>query len=151
MRSADFFSSERASSVVTIPSLSERNAHDHVVLLQTEAGRLKSESKMRSNTKGAISNPAGWFGDESEGESTYTYDGTLAHRNLNPEIDVMDGWDPNPTSLNLAAEKVRNEEWFHETESGGYKQAWQSFFPPLPASTPGSEVQTGQWFTRQAL
>lgn len=88
--------------------------------------------------------PAGWFGNFDEAESTYDYDGTFAHRNENPQIDVMDGW--NPHQDNPFVNNDVSAEWFEESKSGGYKQAWQTFYPALK-TVPGNRVPTGSWYS----
>jgi hypothetical protein len=89
--------------------------------------------------------PAAWFGSFSQGESTYNYDGTLAGRSVNPEIDVMDGWDPKPSDTEDS--QVRPAKWFQESASGGHKDAWQTYYPPENVGMPGNNIKTGQWFT----
>jgi len=100
-----------------------------------------TEHHARSKTPEA----AGWFGDFSLGESTYSVDGTYANRNENSQVNVMEGWNPderNPFDLS-----GRRPNFFEETKSGGYKEAWQTFFPDTPEGVPGNRGKTGQWFT----
>lgn len=90
--------------------------------------------------------PAGWFGDFSQGESTYTYDGLFANRQVNPTINVDDGWDPALRSP-YASDALLPAKFFTETQSGGYKEAWQSYYPAVKHSTAGNHEETGDWWT----
>jgi hypothetical protein len=124
----------------------------HISLLQTQALKSSHGSVKRKASKTKDPRPAGWFGDFSEGESTYAYDGTLANRNVDPEVNVKDGWNPtqswNPDGAKAVfRDKVESAEWFYDSESGGYKEAWQTSYPAMPESVPGNRVPTGRWFT----
>jgi len=110
-------------------------------MLKGLSGTNKHATKANDTAK-----PAGWFGSFSMGESTYTYDGTFANRNENPAINVMDGW--NPQQMNPYEDKVVPHQWFEESASGGYKEAFQTFYPAVPAGAAGTMgVTTGAWYT----
>merc|ERR1719215_2051730 len=109
-------------------------------MLKGLSGTDKHAKKANESSK-----PAGWFGSFSMGESTYTYDGTFANRNENPAIDVMDGW--NPQQQNPYEDKVVPHQWFEESRSGGYKEAFQTFYPAAPTGVAGNRVHTGAWYT----
>jgi hypothetical protein len=88
--------------------------------------------------------PAGFFGDFSQGESTFTYDGTLANRNENPMVEVLDGWTPQQSTP--SSKSVKSAQWFEESKGGGYKSAWQTDYPAMPNSNVGNQVSNGAWF-----
>jgi len=88
--------------------------------------------------------PAGWFDGFSAGESTFDHDGTLDHRSVNTELDVMDGWDPH--QQNPLFTRAAPARWFQETKSGADKEAWQTFYPAQRTSVAGNGVKTGSWF-----
>jgi hypothetical protein len=117
-------------------------------LLQAGAkwGISEYEGVVAPHTRWANSrlDPA-YFGDFSQDESTYTFDGTLAGRGSNPEINVLDGWNPQFEVPILPA--ATRAEFFHESPSGAYKEAWQSHFPALTSTVAGNDVKLGKWFT----
>merc|ERR1719478_530740 len=88
--------------------------------------------------------PAGWFGGFSEGESTYDYEGTLTHGDVNPAVGIADGWFPH--QHNPFHNDAVSKDWFQETKSGGPKEAWQTFYPAEKGSVAGNRVGTGAWF-----
>lgn len=115
-----------------------------MLLLATSATRPYAPTSMNTVQTPNGPKPAGWFGDFSEAESNYDYDGTFAHRNENPQINVLDGW--NPHQKNPFVNQVVTPDWFEESKSGGYKDAWQTFYPAL-GTVPGNRVATGSWYT----
>lgn len=106
--------------------------------------RQEGWKTVRGHAKTQLPPPAGFFGDFSQGESTYTYDGTLANRNENPMVNVLDGW--NPPQTTPTSKSVKSAEWFESTKSGGEKRAWQTFYPAMPDSNAANQVPTGDWF-----
>lgn len=135
-RVARKFAAERGASSMT----GDVSNNTRSLLLQVNAARSKKRVKLSDPA------PAGWFGSFSQDESSYTYDGTFADRKVNPEISVMDGWNPHTPSSDMFRDNVENAEWFQDLESGGYKQAWQTFYPALQESVPGNRAETGKWF-----
>jgi hypothetical protein len=112
-------------------------------LLQADAAEedlkgVQHHAKMRSPP------PAGFFGDFSQGESTFTYDGTLANRNENPMIEVLDGWSP-PQST-PSSRSVKSAQWFDESKGGGDKSAWQTDYPAMPGNKAANQVANAGWF-----
>lgn len=98
--------------------------------------------------------PSGWFGAFSEGESSYDEDALgTAHRDVNPMVDVMDGWNPDTSSNDpLAWIKGRTKGSlaiaYHESPSAGAEQAWQTHWPAMQSSV-GSGAGTGangEWY-----
>jgi len=82
---------------------------------------------------------AGWFGSFAEGESTTDDDADgRAHYNMNPSAAVWDGWEYHPDDGQAGA-------WFHESESGAQKQAWQSHYPTNMKGLADRDVQVGKW------
>jgi len=123
--------------------------HPESLLLQADADEEHADSrgslKAARNHDGAkFPQPAGFFGDFSQGESTYTYDGTLANRDENPMVNVLDGW--NPPQSTPSSKSAKSAKWFEESKSGGYKEPWQSFYPAMPDSNAGNQVPNGDWF-----
>lgn len=116
-----------------------------VALLQVSSER-KAEALLDSvaHTKPRNPNPASWFGGFSDGESTYTYGGTLGGRNVNPEINVLGGWEP--SHQDPSNDQVRSAKWFMETKSGGPREAWQTLSSVEHGNMAGNRVQTGTWF-----
>jgi hypothetical protein len=112
-------------------------------LLQEDADMARAR---HTKAQAADPNPARWFGDFSQAESTDTVDGALAGRGVNPALNVLDGWDPQQGNGNMARDETRPSYWFEETPSGGSKQAWQTFYPPERESIAGNRVEPGQWF-----
>jgi hypothetical protein len=128
----------RASSQLSvISSDAEPLAHDPVLLqaadTEIEAHRLRPP------------NPPEWFGDFSAAESTYDYDGKLGGRNVNAQINVLDGW--NPQGADPLYNRAVQPAWFQETGSAGWKEPWQTFYPADDSSVSGDHVDTGVWFT----
>jgi hypothetical protein len=80
--------------------------------------------------------PSGWFGDFSEGESTYSKEGLDSHHE-NPEWAVKYGRDPALESPYRDTE-VFEPHWFHESESGGKEAAWQTHWPSLRSTIAGN-------------
>jgi len=116
--------------------------HDSSALLQTHVSSEAIGGSMPPN-------PANWFGGFSEGESTYNYDATLAGRNINKQINVMDGWNPaqkNPFYMAGPMEAAVRAPWFQESKSGGEKEAWQTFYPSEKTTMAGGRTAVGEWF-----
>eukprot|EP00927_Polykrikos_kofoidii_P054338 TRINITY_DN48766_c0_g1_i1.p1 TRINITY_DN48766_c0_g1~~TRINITY_DN48766_c0_g1_i1.p1 ORF type:complete len:795 (+),score=94.61 TRINITY_DN48766_c0_g1_i1:152-2536(+) len=81
--------------------------------------------------------PAGWFGAFVEQESTYDEDALgTSHRNENPIVNVLDGWNPNVGGGGSDAAK------YHESPSAAGKEAWQTHFPAVHSS----KGATGAWY-----
>eukprot|EP00747_Dinoflagellata_sp_TGD_P165166 gnl/TRDRNA2_/TRDRNA2_186090_c0_seq1.p1 gnl/TRDRNA2_/TRDRNA2_186090_c0~~gnl/TRDRNA2_/TRDRNA2_186090_c0_seq1.p1 ORF type:complete len:543 (-),score=88.16 gnl/TRDRNA2_/TRDRNA2_186090_c0_seq1:508-2136(-) len=91
-------------------------------------------------------NPAGWFGDFSESESTFSADGLSARTDQNPERLVEDGFNP---ALHLDIKpyepQVKGVEFFHESNSGGSSAAWQTHYPIVDGSPSSHRLRTGDW------
>merc|ERR1719453_418880 len=126
----------------TAPSTDSRAAatqqeHASSALLQTRDSSGAAGGSMPPNS-------ANWFGGFSEGESTYNYEATLAGRNINNQINVMDGW--NPAQKNPFYEGAVRAPWFQESKSGGEKEAWQTFYPSEKATMAGGRTPVGEWF-----
>eukprot|EP00747_Dinoflagellata_sp_TGD_P059647 gnl/TRDRNA2_/TRDRNA2_151662_c0_seq1.p1 gnl/TRDRNA2_/TRDRNA2_151662_c0~~gnl/TRDRNA2_/TRDRNA2_151662_c0_seq1.p1 ORF type:complete len:567 (+),score=103.73 gnl/TRDRNA2_/TRDRNA2_151662_c0_seq1:218-1702(+) len=86
---------------------------------------------------------AGWFNGFSEGESTYTADADgLAHRDENPTVHFQDGWVPHTFGF---PPRAVAPEAFHESPSGGSKEAWQTHYPALRTGLVGRAVNLGDW------
>jgi hypothetical protein len=128
---------------------------------QAKKTLLQMGAKHRSKSKwgNPMLDPE-YFGLFAQGESTYTYDGSLAGRTANPEVDVLDGWNPHQKDPMVA--QAARPHFFHESPSGGYLQAWQTNFPTLGASANNNPLrnlfpnivstlhdngmETGSWF-----
>jgi hypothetical protein len=122
--------------VNSIPASNSQDLdRDHQSFLQADISHEKLQPP----------NPAEWFGNFAEGESTYDKDGTLAGRHINSQINVLDGWDPE--QHNPLGDRAVSAKWFQETKSGGAKEAWQSFSPAEGAvSMAGNHRETGEWY-----
>jgi hypothetical protein len=95
-----------------------------------------TRASAKENTKAKNPLPSAWFGDFSQAESTYSSEG-LDAGTQNPEWAVKFGRDPSiePAYPNT---EVFNSDWFHESQSGGPKAAWQTNYPSLTSSIAGN-------------
>jgi hypothetical protein len=125
----------RSRSKRAIADISSAGASDAAVLLQSDAAVHR---RLRGAAKGGGPHSAGWFGDFNYAESTYTDDGDYGNREY-AAFDVAQGRDPSTMSA-YADGEVLGKEFFHESESGGPKGAWQTHFPADIQSQPNSLV-----------
>lgn len=79
-----------------------------------------------------------WFNEFSEGESTYNGD---VQRIVS---GTWGGWEPIPDNP-YAGGGVEKAAWYHESETAGGKQAWQSHFPALTSGLAGHNAENGKW------
>jgi len=107
----------------------------------SHAAAMLSERKHADVGEGPL--PSGWFGDFSQGESTYNREG-LGAKKSNPEFETKYGRDPSlePPFPNT---EIFNSEFFHESESGGPKAAWQTHYPSLETSIAGNHKKENSW------
>jgi hypothetical protein len=91
-----------------------------------QEGEKRQEASVLATAKHRDPLPPGWFGDFSEGESSYTTMGEDAS-NENPMWATKYGKDPVIESSDDS--KSFPAEFFHESESGGYIEAWQTNYP----------------------
>jgi len=87
--------------------------------------------------------PSGWFGDFSQDESTFSKEGSAASRD-DPQWAVKYGRDPN-LETEYQNFEVLPSKFFHESQSGGAKAAWQTNDPSLEASVAGNRVKENPW------
>jgi len=139
-----------------------QDSRAHVPMKKTLL-QVGAKHRSKSTWGNPMFNPE-YFGLFAQEESTASYDGTLAGRTINPELNVLDGW--NPHEKNPLKPEATSPEFFHESPSGAYLQAWQSnfpslgaadanlnpspfkaFFPALTASLEAGTTETGPWFT----
>jgi len=99
--------------------------------------QVKSERRGRgfSNDKGSQA-PASFFDSFHEGESTHDAADAAERR---PQ-----GWDAYPDNADAKLGGVKTAVFYHESESGGPKQAYQTHYPVL-SDGPGSHAPTGEW------
>jgi hypothetical protein len=112
--------------------------HQKASLLEVAAAHTKAGAR-HAGTDAHKTNPAVWFDAFDQGESTYTYDGTLADPEVNSFTPVRDGW--NPHEINPFTMGKVKENFFQETDDGGPANIWQTFYP----AAPGAKA-TGKWF-----
>jgi len=127
------------------PECVQSEPDSEVCLMQTIIGVTSKDqgNSFRRNGRAHFPNSAGWFGGFSEEESTYTAAGV----NVNAAIKDVGGWSPTLELQADRAKQAKDSQWFQESASGGYKQAWQTFFPALRTSVSKEEAQTGDWLT----
>lgn len=105
--------------------------------------RSVSDSEDRAYSKHPET--AGWFGDFSQAESTYTTEGLYASPD-NPYFPTEYGRDPSvwtPESDNL--KQVETSDFFHESRSGGPSAAWQTNYPNVPQDAAGNGAADDAW------
>lgn len=88
--------------------------------------------------------PAGWFGDFAQMESTYDVSGEDAYTSDNSARLVKHGVDMGFDSP-FGPSNVQKASWFHESESGGPSAAWQSHYPALTKTIGAREVADNKW------
>lgn len=128
--------------------------NSHLSLLETAAGE-RSRSHSKAGPGFWWQHKPSVFDDFAQAESTYDPDGSgpVIWRGGEPHIGVLDGWDPKQTSLyppmpDFAAiprfftHKRKpivtgpyhgnpSAEWFDESPSADYVQAWNTHYPSL--------------------
>lgn len=97
--------------------------------------QVKSERRGASKTVKGSQAPASFFGDFHEGESTY---------DINAAERRPTGWDAVPDNANAKLGGVKTAVFYHESHSGGPKQAFQTHYPAL-SDAPGARAPTGEW------
>mmetsp|Transcript_130715 Transcript_130715/g.279535 ORF Transcript_130715/g.279535 Transcript_130715/m.279535 type:complete len:507 (-) Transcript_130715:162-1682(-) len=80
---------------------------------------------------------AGFFGAASEGESTYSYE-------MDPSAHQTEGFEYHTTNPGRQLGTPKTAEFFHETASGGDKQAWQTH-PGVPSGNDWRLSGDGRW------
>jgi hypothetical protein len=113
-------------------------------------GALKVKSAQDKKASGGLhsasesSLPSGWFGDFSQDESTYAFDGLDSSRS-DPEFAVKYGRDPS-LEPRFDDSQVFKSEFFHESQSGGPKAAWETNYPSLSSSIAGNRgIKENSW------
>lgn len=125
--------------------------------LASRVGRYENakralQDRMVKLVSGAKMRPAGWFGAFSEAESTFDEDAWNDGPEY-PELTADEGWDAStPTGiLPHGGENSFPAEWFHESKSGGPKEAWQTHYPNLEMgeggryAPPWRRSSNGRW------
>jgi hypothetical protein len=111
--------------------------------VDAEQGQEREEASVLAMAKHRDPLPAGWFGAFSEGESTYTTMGDDASRD-NPMWETKYGKDPVMEDTQDSDEtKAFPARFFHESESGGYIDAWQTHFPTIKGNFAGNRGGQG--------
>lgn len=87
--------------------------------------------------------PSGWFGDFSQDESTFTREGLDASKE-DPSWAVKYGKEPTLDNPYKNFE-VLKPDFFHESQSGGPKAAWQTNYPSLKTDVAGNRVAENAW------
>lgn len=100
-----------------------------VSLLQVKASRTEEQG---------IQTPASFFDDFPQGESTYNADATQRR----PQ-----GWDLSPDKTSAKLGGLKTAVFYHESESGGSKQAFQTHYPDLTSSPGNRDSTVGDWTT----
>jgi hypothetical protein len=89
-----------------------------------------------------------WFGGFSQGESTFDIDGEQAGADKNPMLPVQDGWYPQQVDpFHGITSETQPSEFFWESPSGDYDDAFQTFYPASGANIAGSRVKTGKFYS----
>jgi hypothetical protein len=117
-----------------------RSHHLALASVSSTHRRTRSHS-LRVKSKGPI--PSGWFGDFSQDESTYTASGLNAYHD-DPAFDVEYGRDPSIASPSQNSQ-VLDSKFFHESQSGGPKEAWQTHYPSVRGSIAGNHMHENPW------
>lgn len=87
---------------------------------------------------------AGWFGNFNHQESTYTEEGMNAELRVKGEV-LDHGWSNGYTYPFRNPEALGNE-FFHESPSAGFVDAWQTHYPAVSGSVVGGrEVKNQPW------
>jgi len=112
---------------------------------QKVGARSRSEATQLDGPK-----EAGWFGDFSQEESTYTDEGKDAYLEQDPARITAYGVDPQFEAV--APGKTpgvvvpQAAAWFHESPSAGAAQAWQTHYPVVPVGVAGNQgVKNEEW------
>jgi hypothetical protein len=107
------------------------------------ANRVTKAGQAAAATSESKFLPSGWFGDFSQAESTYTTEGLDSSRK-NPMWYSKYGEDP---SLEPAYHnhEVLKADFFHESQSGGSKAAWQTSYPAVGTDVAGNRVPGNPW------
>lgn len=100
-----------------------------VSLLQVKASRVEEHG---------VQAPASFFDDFPQGESTYNADATQRR----PQ-----GWDLHPDKTSAKLGGLKAAVFYHESESGGSKQAFQTHYPALSSSPGNRDSTVGDWTT----
>lgn len=80
---------------------------------------------------------ADFFGAFSEAESTHDAD-------VQRVLKRGEGYELQPDDPN-GAEGVRPAAWYHESQSGGPRHAWQTHYPQLATGATGRDAALGPW------
>jgi hypothetical protein len=104
--------------------------------MQTVVGISKAHGQ--HNTKTHFPNSAEWFGGFSQEESSFSSDGV----DVNSAIKEVEDW--SPLKSFHAALQEKKPQWFEESDSGGYKEAWQTY-PVLNTKIANDPAHTGEW------
>lgn len=103
-------------------------------------------AQIRARTGLQFPKSSGWFGDFSEGESSFNAEGVNDRLDENPERGVRDGMDPLSREYPLDNERTRGSRFFHESPSAGWYDAWQTHFPAPDAGSHNPWRETpGTW------
>jgi len=95
-------------------------------------------TRSADTSKDAAAGPreASWFGAFDQAESTYTLEGEEAD---DPTREVEFGWDPGFVYPGKGGEpKALPKPWFHESQSAGPEDAWQSHYPSVSGGVAGN-------------
>lgn len=104
-----------------------------------------ARKKFQVGTAAHLPKPVGWFGGFQEGESTWTEGGVLSHPD-HPDFYVQNGGKDPALPDPKIDDSVVESEYFHESESAGIYEAWQTHFPPVEGSIAGNrQIRNGKW------
>jgi len=104
---------------------------------------ISSGNKAIRTAKEDAKLPSGWFGDFSQDESTYTTEGLDSSR-ADPEWAMKYGKDPELEAPYKNFEVLKSD-FFHESQSGGPKAAWQTNYPSVESGIAGNRVAENPW------
>lgn len=114
-----------------------------LVLAQTSVHRTESASGARNaGRSGREPLKAGWFDAFSQGESNYDMEGDRGAQR-------SDGWEYKRDDPYNKEGNVMKAVYYHESPSGGSKEAWQTHFPGLSGGPAGRVESTGAWHVSQ--
>jgi len=129
--------SQRRPALLLLDGSSHNNLHDgseKTTGHQQHGGGANSTNIAKDDAAGP--REASWFGAFDQAESTYSVEGEEAE---DPTREFAFGWDPGFVYPGIVGNpKELPKPWFHESQSAGPQDAWQSHYPSVSGGVAGN-------------